>query len=563
MIGQDVSVGLILGYTSAIIVLVRGASSRNHRIVKWGKENYGEGITRKSKEFPSIIKGILDTYLKGFGKVKIWCTIQSKDVETRFLTIPVVPEKHLAKAVFWAFKKELELSRQDIIFDYDVIGEREQQDKKEYEVLACCAPETDIEDLRSIFRQTGWHLEGITVTSFAFQNFFRTGFEGDESKNIATLFIGSDWSRIDIFSNGNLILSRDIKTGTSSMNEVLSEKVDDPKDDGIAMDQYLEDGEKAYVIDEDETAASRDTNVLEVISCSDQERMTTVFREVRSVADRLIRQVERTFEHYTMTTKGRRVERIYFTGPMCAFADLRKYSGEQLGIPVLTVNPFKTERLDDPSIPGPAGIGEQDDYVPATGLALSDHGHTLNFIHTYRDKRISMLNSRISAVICLLIACVLCIGFAGHKINEIRKRKHQETIQSLAAEIEEKNRRYGEREIISLSDRITEHRKRLGGLAKNLYGAAVLSEIAGMMPDIVKLNYFGYEGPAGADKKSSVRLRGVVMGPPTDGQKHLDALVERMKGSKLIRQVTVTRTGEVKLEGKTMFYFESSLEMYD
>ena len=41
----------------------------------------------------------------------------------------------------------------------------------------------------------------------------------------ASLFIGNDFSRIDIYSKNNLVMTRGIKTGISSMMEAIDESI--------------------------------------------------------------------------------------------------------------------------------------------------------------------------------------------------------------------------------------------------------------------------------------------------------------------------------------------------
>lgn len=210
--GGGINAGVVLGYTSLIYVVARVDAGKKMDMLAWGKEPYGPGVTRKSPEFPDVLKKILKKCLGPYKKAKIWCTIQSKGVETRFLVVPEAPSKHLPKTVFWAFKKEAAIGDEALVFDFDVLGSRETKGRKELEILACSAPVSDLEEIQAVFKMADRPLSGITVTSFAFQNLFRTGYSGEGSSHIGTLFIGTDWSRIDIFSQGNLILSRDIKT---------------------------------------------------------------------------------------------------------------------------------------------------------------------------------------------------------------------------------------------------------------------------------------------------------------------------------------------------------------
>ena len=561
--GRKLNVGIVLGYSGYSIVTARPDSEKNYDIASWGRGSYGEGITRKSEEFPDILKKILKKYLGNSRRSDIWCTIQSKGVETRFLVVPDAPLKHLPKTVFWAFKKEVNLSQEDSVFDYDVIGSRLSKDKKEIEILACSAPVSELNNIKNIFSKTGYPLAGITVTSFAFQNLFRTGFSGEGSKNIGTLFIGTDWSRIDIFSKGNLILSRDIKTGTRSMEEVLGEQVAVSSETVIDMDRYMAEIEKTgdentpaddQVEQQAPEATKVQQNILELIRCGTIEDRERIFHQIIPVVNRLIRQIERTFEHFSMTTGGEKVERIYFTGPLCSFKRLLSYTGEQLAIPVLTINPFPHEDHGD--------ISELDDLVPATGLALSDNSHTLNFNYTFRDKENRKNNRMISWVLVLLIFGTLVAALLFHRLTLIRESGHSAVIKHLTEDLTIKEQAYGQAAVLALSDRVIDGHKQLKKIKKKAWGAAILSEVSRVTPGHIRLSSFMFEEDQAAAGTARVEICGVVSGQPLKAKSDHDAWMESLKGLNGVKQVAVTFTGQATVDDQQVFYFETGMDVY-
>lgn len=567
--GAGINAGIVLGYTSLIIVTARSISGNNYEILNWGKEFYGEGITRNSPDFQEVLKAILARYLKGVPRVRIWCTIQSKGVETRFMVLPDMPAKHLSKAVFWSFKKEVELGHGEVVFDFDVTGTRLLQDKKEIEVLACSAPVKDLSDIKELFRRTGWPLTGITVTSFAFQNLFRTGFSGEGSQNIGTLFIGTDWSRIDIFSKGSLILSRDIKTGTRSMTEVLDEHVmaEPEPDDGISMDSYLE-SEEGQVSDQEKDTEGQGNvskgpviisdNLIEGIHEGSPEQIEQMFNLVLPAVDRLIRQIERTFEHFSMTMKGQKVERLYFTGPLCAFVPLMTYTRGQLGIPVMTINPF--EKIETLSPKSARETSAQDEFVPATGLALSETEHTLNFNFTYKDKEKKHKNRLLTQVLGVAIILVSVLGFVSHERLLHKQNIIDGEILVMSHELSLRDAQYGQAGIIDFSDHIRLNKKQERIQGQTHTGAAVLAEVSLLTPQDIKLSSFLYEETNGDLKHRSLFIQGIVLNV---NRKILDDYSESLRTSRLVHSLVLTHVGEKELDGKKVIYFESTMELYD
>jgi len=562
---SGINAGIVLGYTGLVYVIARVDGTKNAEIIARGKEFYGEGITRKSPGFNDVIKQVLNRCLGKYRNAKIWCTIQSKGVETRFLVVPDAPPKHLAKAVLWAFKKEAALGDEDIVFDFDVIGTRETKGRQELEILACSAPVAELNEIKSVFQQAGRPLTGITVTSFAFQNLFRTGFSGEGSQNIGTLFIGADWSRIDIFSNGNLILSRDIKTGTRSMDEVFVDQGEPEKqrqETVIDMDRYLSETEQEAIgegkFDEspvNSVIPEAPKGMLELLQKGTAQDRELFFGRIIPVVNRLIRQMERTFEHFSMTTVGRKVERLYFTGPLCSFRRLLDFTGEQLNIPVLTINPFPGEDHDD--------ITVFDEFVPATGLALSDNNHTLNFNYTYKDKENKRINRTVTWVMVLMLLVTAGAGFLFQKITNSSEIRHAATISQMTLDIAVRENICGRATIMVYSDRLIEKKKQLDGLKKKAFGAAVLADISRVTQGHIRLTSFLFEQDADASGAAHVELKGVTLGQPEQAKAEHDAWIETIKGLNRVKQVTVTHSGQAAVDDQQVLYFEMDLTLDD
>lgn len=92
--------------------------------------------------------------------------------------------------------------------------------------MAYTAVRTEINELKDLFNKAGFPLSGISIVPFAFQSLLRTGRIDSQQMHVASLYIGRDWSRIDIFSEGNLMLSRGIKAGVKTMLEALRTEIE-------------------------------------------------------------------------------------------------------------------------------------------------------------------------------------------------------------------------------------------------------------------------------------------------------------------------------------------------
>ena len=89
------------------------------------------------------------------------------------------------------------------------------------DVMAYTAYLEEVKALKNLFLKAGFPLTGISIVPYAFQALLRTPRIYSDEPNVSSLYIGRDWSRIDIFPNGNLKLSRGIQAGVRTMIEAL------------------------------------------------------------------------------------------------------------------------------------------------------------------------------------------------------------------------------------------------------------------------------------------------------------------------------------------------------
>ncbi|HPK54207.1 MAG TPA: hypothetical protein PK114_07065, partial [Smithellaceae bacterium] len=176
-----------------------------------------------SPEFNAFLKASLLSICGNPANCNIWTLIPAAEVNINHLKIPPVPKKQLENAIYWAAKKEASFDEKDFIFDFEIQEDVIDQGIPKHSVLVYSAPKVQIEKTKALFSNIGITTAGITIAPFAIQNIFRTRWLPVNEGTAATLFVGNEFSRIDIYNKGNLVLTRGIKTGVSSMMEAISE----------------------------------------------------------------------------------------------------------------------------------------------------------------------------------------------------------------------------------------------------------------------------------------------------------------------------------------------------
>ena len=444
---KKAGVGIDIGYHELKLAMVNQVSDKRQELLDFISIPYEAGITPTSPKFPNFLRDTLKAFCGKTKKIALWNAISSAKVETRNLKIPKVSKKQIDNAAYWTLKKDISFNEEEMIFDYEVLGDVVEDGINKIEVLAYIAPRQDIAQQKNLFDKIGFPLTGISIIPFALQNLFRTDVVDTLGKDICSLFIGRDWSRIVIYSNGNLVLSRGIKAGIRSMIEAIAQEISKSKVD-IAQ-QSVEPSEssifgiedESYILDIDEARKIffnhiSNTEPIRLEETGHVLRAHDVFGMIQPALERLVKQVERTLSHYYLHFNKERVSKVYVSGQMSIYERLFIFMKEQLDIPIDTMNPFsaKLNYLGIAAIP--ETLSDKEAFAPAIGMALSNNTLTPNFIHTYKDKQLTenarKVNQGILASIVFFLAVCFGLFLWG---NNLIDRKEVELVK-LQTEIE-------------------------------------------------------------------------------------------------------------------------------
>ncbi|MBN2255162.1 MAG: pilus assembly protein PilM, partial [Deltaproteobacteria bacterium] len=388
------SVGVDFGYRHLFLVKVCRHSEDHWTLCDYRTVPLPADGSRNTPAFGEFVKRELDSFCGQERNVGIWANMSSAKAEVSAIRIPKVSRGQLENAVRWNAKKAISLEEGTSILDFKVQGEVIESGVTKLNVLVYAAPRDDVADMRKLFEGIGYSLEGLIISPFGIQNLFGTGWIARKEETVASLYIGRNWSRIDIFNKGVLVMTRDIRAGMNSMIMDL-------------METYNEGADKTS---EEETTVSSAAPVEELIMDIEEARdlvfslgadvPTTeeirsrfglddesIFKLMNAAVDRLVRQVDRTFRHYTVTLGNEKVTAIYVSSSALVYEPLVTYIGKELAVDHAVLDPLDP---DNPSVEDrTAGMtaSERAPYSVALGAALSERARTPNFLMTQKDKK--------------------------------------------------------------------------------------------------------------------------------------------------------------------------------
>jgi Tfp pilus assembly PilM family ATPase len=527
---KRISVGVDIGYTHLVLVKMAQLSESRCKLLDYKSIPFNPNVPKHSPDFHQFLKSSVTDFCGLLRNVNLWTSISAAQVDVTQIRIPRVAKKELFNAIFWTAKREMNFDEKEAIFDYEMEGDVIEDGIPKMRVMTYTAPKDAVKETKELFAKSGLPLTGITISSFAVQNLFRAAWVA--TSNIATmanLFLSDAYSRIAIYSDGNLALTREIKTGVDSLIISIVESHNGGKEAPSsleALEKKLDALEvnweraKAMLFDVGASAPQAPRESV-AVQPEDEE----VLEMVRPALERLIRQVERTFEFYARLGKGKPVERIFISGAVDIRGAIISNISHSLGIkteimdPLNPAIPFLTEAMP------PASISARALFTSTLGLALSNNSRTPNLLFTFVDKEEQAAVTRINRSIFVVFMSVISVLFIyflwqGHVSNQ----RHAE-ISKLQQELTQLSPPVDENLVMQTAGMVKSEQRILKGRANEYLGIAVLSELAALTPANIKLisitSDFGrlQEGPvkdANPEQKKTVSrslvIDGIVQG---------------------------------------------------
>ena len=510
-----------------------------------------------SKEFGAFLKAALASVSGPTKQSNIWAIMSAANVDVRHIHIPKVPKKQISNAVYWTAKKEAPFDEKDTVFDYELQGEVIEQGIPKFAVMVYTAPRQEIEEFKDLFSRIGQPLAGISIVPFSLQNLFRTGWIPTREGAVASLFIGQDFSRIDIYAGDNLVMTRGIKAGLNSMVEALVEGFNERKQDPETPSLTNEQGRKVI------RSLSPDSSPLQKNDAGFALTKEDIFEIILPALERLVRQVERTFEHFATTAPGDRISRIFVSGAMNVYQPIVDYVGSQLGVasdvldPLSELDPASCMDMEEANC-----ISERIAFGPALGLAFSGNDHTPNLMFTYKDKEREASVTRINTAVfaTFIIAVLLCSGFFIFQMSAIAQKN--KIIKGIDTRMADVGPPIDRAELAKMVAKVNQRRQLSKVYAERYLGMVLISELVELTPVNIrfidlKINLGpvpadaanpapggGAVKPAGgapASLQEEVIVEGLILGDRQLFETSLAAYVMALEASPLYRQVTVQK----------------------
>jgi len=368
----------------------------------------------------------------------------------------------------------------------------------------------------------------------------------------ASLFIGDDYSRIDIYNKENLIMTRLIKTGSNtSMAEAIASAIYE-KTGGLKLD-HSEAKRILYSIGPD----TQELNGFDSLKDFTKEEILTM---ISPVWERLARQVDLTLK--TTYSGNQKVEKIYILSSINFDKSILDYISDQLDTKTEFFDPFKLRKstAQEESL----SSFERILISPALGFALSGKSRTPNVIFTYREKNQETKSKRINRLVFVifLTALVVCCVSLFYQVSRLNLLK--ETNLALERELARFNPLISEETILQEVDKIKLQNTMTRRYTQRYFSLAAIGEVSDLTPQNVRLitlrmNEEKVAGQAAAGNQQTesndIILEGIIFDKKDMLESDLIQYVAKLESSLLFNKVSVQQKNIVNFDKKDVLHF--------
>ncbi|MDH3360089.1 MAG: hypothetical protein OEL55_04390, partial [Desulfobulbaceae bacterium] len=546
--------------------IVKASITKKHpkvndfRHIPFTKEIIGQQHTfatlLQDEDFRATLKEELISFSDEQSQCEIWCSLPREIIEIHHVSIPPVPNSEVANAVFWATKKHSSFDKKTSIIDF-ILFDGENTDAKKTAIVFL-APLQLVSTLKDLFADLGFSVTGITTPSIAFQNQLEVDWI-TAPESFALLHIEEQNSFIDVFHKKRWIFGREIKTGLKSFQ------------DSIVEQEY----DRGSVIDEDTAKMilfGTETKFHNSVKAVDTEILSLEKNQSEdfdlAAAERLVRQLERTFDYCVTTFGTPRATQIYIAGQPGASRLLTESVKIESGLECSAANPYNASAKMLRCTVAPQNPRQACVMNTAFGLAFSHRDQTQNFLNTNQERISSKHIHKINKIIAggsALIALLICALFLNQHYKVIKGDAH---LASLEKQLAAANSAFGETvnssRLIKATQEIVAGRNANQALAQKYFQLGLIGEITRLLPEQIKLVRLTIEpvptkSQAETTQNKQATMDGVVFGQEQDREFIMSGLLQQLASSPLVKDASLIQKQQGTTNGKTVLHFTASI----
>lgn len=265
----------------------------------------------------------------------IVASLPPQHVFNSILLVPKVSEKELPEAIRWEAKQYIPAPLEDVIIDWQKVGENEKE--KKFEIYLVAAPKNLINKYLEIYKEANLNPLALEIDPLAS---VRSLLHNDLS-TLVLIDIGSYETSISVVEKGILRFCRTITSGGETITKAITSNLN-------VDEERAEQFKKDFGIN---------TEKLE----------GNILKSIQPIINSLITEIKRSIEFYKTEGQGE-IKKIVLSGGGALLPDLPNYLDKSLNIETKIGNPWININYPEKLTTSLNEIGPS--FAVAAGLAL-------------------------------------------------------------------------------------------------------------------------------------------------------------------------------------------------
>ncbi len=270
-----------------------------------------------------------------YGKKAIFC-LPSGDLKITSVRLTEVETQKAEQFLKREVAQRFSLDPEKDSMDYIIAGNVRQNDEIKNELVLFAADNEIIKNHIEMIEQAGLKPVSIDVIPCALFRSFERSLRRQEDRENAVVFvdIGSDYTTIVFGRGGEICFVKQIKTGASNFNSEVAAKL------GITS-------REAEVLRKELQAETANSDSSQKIDSSTRQGMVDA---ISRVSEELAKEISLCLRYYSVTFRGKRVERAVFTGGGSYEKILLDIMRRQLNVTIEVAQPLRGCEIPDDKV---------------------------------------------------------------------------------------------------------------------------------------------------------------------------------------------------------------------
>ena len=269
----------------------------------------------------------------------------------RRIQVPAMPHDELEEALRWEVQEYLNLPPERVASDFLILEE----DEENIEILLALMPLHILDDYKEVFERIGYRARVANMQELALISLLNYQDKLDESS--AIINIGANKTRILIANKDEFYLSRSIDIAGSSYTKIF-------KDEDNSWEE-ADEIKKRTDFTPEEVESEEETDFEMVVSGFEEDN--NLQSRMKKLTDELLVEINRSMEYYRERNPNQELKKLYLTGGGSRLYGLKDYIAEDLGLEIVSIEPYAGFKTKNGGSPGEVGR-----MTVASGLVASE-----------------------------------------------------------------------------------------------------------------------------------------------------------------------------------------------